>query len=144
MQREERRPGAARFVTGARWVGFVVVLAASSRAAADAVPSFKDSCRTSRIESPCTTQEGLSGTCIPAECRQTANPLLDPLVDVFTIVACTPCAICEPPGRSRGARTPSPARQASTASTTAWGLWVRSGLRQTRFNSGSGARRPHA
>ncbi len=96
MKREERDRRPARFVRVAGCAAFLVVLAASSRAAG--FPAFKDQCPASQIDRPCATQEGVSGTCIAAECRQSVDPQTDPFVDANTTTACTPCAICEPPG----------------------------------------------
>jgi hypothetical protein len=97
MRGKERRRR-AWLVRGVRGLGLVAVLAASSRAVADAPPSLTDSCPASQIEQLCSTQAGQSGTCVPAECRQTVDPQTDPFVDASTTVACNPCAICEATG----------------------------------------------
>ena len=77
---------------------------------------------------------------VPAD----GQPLLDPLVDVFTIVACTPCAICEPPGPFPRCTDTIACAPGFNCFDYGVGPLAAAVLRQSRSNSGYGGRRPRA
>jgi hypothetical protein len=80
----------------APWVSFLAITMASPLVAAQGFPAFPDFCPQNQIDRPCITHLGMSGTCVPAECRQTVDPQMDAAVDVITTVSCTACAYCVP------------------------------------------------